>query len=933
MNVAANAAESLIEIASGTLRDLHQQARELQPVTLDSTLDHDLGLDSLARVELFTRIEHDLGTQLPDALFASAETLRDILNGLGAAPPASMPGTRPFSRELPAQAATAPPAGIASLNGVLRWHVEHHGDFASITICGDGADETITYEQLWRQAHLIAGGLQRQGIRLGDTVALMLPTSRDYFTAFFGIVLAGAVPVPLYPPTRLSQIEEHVRRHAGILANAGAAVLITTADLRRVAGMLRLHVPSLRTLTTTEQLRSINAAPTAVALNAGSTALLQYTSGSTGKPKGVILSHGNVLANIVALGKALQVSSSDVFVSWLPLYHDMGLIGAWLGTLYFGVPLVIMSPLSFLSRPLRWLEAIQRYRGTLSAAPNFAYELCLKRVTDEELAGLDLRTWRVAMNGAEAVMPETLQRFGDRFARCGFRPAAMTPVYGLAECSVGLSVPPLERGPLIDVIRREPFMHEGAARADANAANPLRFVSCGRPLPTHEVRIVDDAGRELGERREGRLEFRGPSATRGYLANSAATEKLIHDGWLDSGDRAYVADGEIYVTGRVKDIIIRAGRHIYPEELEAAIGSVIGVRKGCVAVFGSVDAPTGTERVIALAETRAAPAAQDALRRAIIEAVVNLIGEPPDEVVLAAPHTVLKTSSGKIRRAASRELYESGMHRSTQPSSARMQLLRLSLIALRPAAQRLLRRIAALAYAGYFWTTFGLLGATVFLLLLLPLRPKGAWFVARCAAQLLILLVGIPFRVIDREHLRATRRCVIVANHSSYLDSLFVIAALPHPCRFVAKRELARIPLIGLFLRRMNVVFVERFDARTSIEDAQHLADLTGRGESCIFFPEGTFTRAPGLLPFHLGAFSAAVAAGVPVLPIALQGTRALLRDEQWLPRRSPVAVHIGSPIQSTRSDAHFQAIIALRDAARSMIRERCGEPDLLGVT
>ncbi|MGH8176436.1 MAG: AMP-binding protein, partial [Steroidobacter sp.] len=581
---AVDAAEPLIKIVRGMLRDLRQHEGELRAITLDSSLDRDLGLDSLARVELFTRIEHEFGVRLPESLFETAETLRDIAAALGKMRRDDASSQRPIAHPVrtTTQAVTLP-SEAATLDRVLAWRVEQQPGFAQITIVADGADESITHEQLWREAHAVAGGLQKHGVGPGDAVALMLPTSRAYFCSFFGILLAGAVPVPLYPPTRLSQIEEHVRRHAGILNNARASVLITTPEMRRLAGVLRVHAPALSKLLTHEELRSLDATAAPVSLTAGSTALLQYTSGSTGQPKGVVVSHANILTNISALGAALHVRSGEPFVSWLPLYHDMGLIGAWLGSLYLGLPLIIMSPLAFLSRPVRWLEAIHRYRGALSAAPNFAYELCVKRVTDEELAGLDLRTWRIAMNGAEAVRPETLAAFGERFARCGFRSTAMTPVYGLAECAVGLTVPPMDRGPLIEVIDRDTFTQHGVASpANPNTVNPLRFPSCGLPIAGHQVRIVDDAGRELGERHEGRLEFRGPSTTGGYFSNPEATAKLIRDGWLDSGDRAYRAQGEIFVTGRVKDIIIRAGRHIHPEEIEAAVGAIAGIRKGCV---------------------------------------------------------------------------------------------------------------------------------------------------------------------------------------------------------------------------------------------------------------------------------------------------------------------------------------------------------------
>ena len=274
------------------------------------------------------------------------------------------------------------------------------------------------------------------------------------------------------------------------------------------------------------------------------------------------------------MGKAVQVTSTDVFVSWLPLYHDMGLIGAWLGSLYHAFPLVVMSPLTFLARPERWLWAIHKHRGTLSASPNFGYELCLRKIPDTALAGLDLSSWRMAFNGAEPVSPETIARFAQRFGQYGLRPQAMAPVYGLAECSVGLAFPPPGRGPLIDCIRRDSFMRTGHAEpAGSDEADVLRVtrMRAGR-FSGHEIRIVDATGRELGERVEGHLEFKGPSATSGYFRNPEQTRLLFHGEWLDSGDFAYMAEGDVYLTGRSKDIIIRAGRNIYPYELEECRG-------------------------------------------------------------------------------------------------------------------------------------------------------------------------------------------------------------------------------------------------------------------------------------------------------------------------------------------------------------------------
>ncbi|HSG05673.1 MAG TPA: AMP-binding protein, partial [Nitrospiria bacterium] len=342
--------------------------------------------------------------------------------------------------------------------------------------------------------------------------------------------------------------------------------------------------------------------------------------------------------------------------------------------------LVLMSPLTFLARPERWLWAIHRYRGTLSSAPNFAYELCLRKIDDTDIEGLDLSSWRMALNGAEAVSPETILGFTRRFEKYGFRPETMAPVYGLAESTVGLTFPPPGRRPMIDRINRQTFMRSGYAMPveGEEDSEVLRFVACGQPLPGHQMRIVDATGHEAGERQEGRLEFKGPSATSGYFRNPAETRRLFHGEWLDSGDLGYMVGGDVFITGRVKDIIIRAGRTIYPHELEEAIGNIPEVRKGCVAVFGSTDPVSQTERLVLVAETRETDAgALETLRGRINTEAVNLVGTPPDDIVLVPPHTVPKTSSGKIRRTASRDLYEQAKL-TGRPRSVWRQYLRLA---------------------------------------------------------------------------------------------------------------------------------------------------------------------------------------------------------------------------------------------------------------
>jgi acyl-CoA synthetase (AMP-forming)/AMP-acid ligase II len=332
------------------------------------------------------------------------------------------------------------------------------------------------------------------------------------------------------------------------------------------------------------------------------------------------------------------------------------------GSLYFGIPVTILSPLAFLARPSRWLWAIHAHRGTISPAPNFAFDLCTRKIPDTELQGLDLSCWRLALNGSEAVSAETIEAFSRRFAAYGFPGTAMSPVYGLAEASVGLTMSPLGRPPRVDTLSRGAFERAREIHpARFDDPHPLRFVSCGRPLDDPEVRIVDEVGRSLGERAEGRILFRGPSVTNGYFRNEEATQAARVNDWFDSGDRGYWADGDLFVTGREKDMVKRAGRNIAPQDAEEIVAAIEGVRKGCVAVFGAYDPAAGTERLVIVAETRISdPAGRDRLRAEIGARVTDALGVPPDHVVLAPPGAVLKTSSGKIRRTATREAYRRG---------------------------------------------------------------------------------------------------------------------------------------------------------------------------------------------------------------------------------------------------------------------------------
>jgi 1-acyl-sn-glycerol-3-phosphate acyltransferase len=919
----------LLNYVQEVARELHPSRAAMLAVTLDSSLERELGLDSLGRVELLQRLEGAFDVHLPEQLLATAETPRDLLRAVQTASPAVVTEPVRQPRHAALQALESTPEHVRTLPEALEWHVQEHPERPHIYLYGEaGQEDIITYGALCDGARAVAAGLQARDLQPGQTVGLMLPTCQQYFESFFGILLAGGIPVTIYPPVRPSQLEDHLRRQAGILSNARSVMLITVPEARPLARLLQAQVSGLRSVVTAQELRTDTHTYVRPPLQAQDIAFVQYTSGSTGRPKGVILTHANLLANIHAMNQVVRTTSSDVFVSWLPLYHDMGLIGAWLGSLYCGYLLVLMSPLTFLAHPERWLWAFHRHRGTISGAPNFAYELCVRRIDDAALEGLDLGSWRLAFNGAEPISPETLARFSERFARYGFRSEAMVPVYGLAEASLGVTFPPPGRGLRLDRIKREPFMRTGqAVPADQEDAHALQFVGCGQPLPGHEVRIVDATGFEVAERQQGRLEFRGPSATSGYLNNPDETRRLFHGDWVDSGDLAYVAEGEVYLTGRAKDIIIRAGRNLYPHELEEAIGNLAGIRRGCVAVFGSPDPVSRTERLVVLAETRDTdPAAREAMRGQIDALVLDLLGAPADDVVLALPHTVLKTSSGKIRRAASRELYEGGRIGERQ-NAVWLQVTRLALAGVRPQLRRLRQATTQVLYTAYAWAVVGLLAPPAWsAVVLLPWRPWRQ-AVMRWLARLLLKLTGIPLLVQGLEHIPQHQPCVLVVNHASYLDFLILIAALLEPLSYVAKYELSEQFITSLPMRRFGVEFVERFDVQRGVEDTARLVKAVCQGRSMVFFPEGTFWREPGLHPFHMGAFVVAAQAGVPVVPMALRGTRSILRADQWFPRRGPVRLSIGTPLAPTGSD--WAAAIALRDAARVQILQGCGEPDL----
>jgi 1-acyl-sn-glycerol-3-phosphate acyltransferase len=920
---------ALLEIARELSRELHP-GRRIRPLSLASSIERDAGLDSLARVELLLRAEKKLGLRLPDQAVLSAETFEDLLAAAEIAGKADgQIATMRGAFESQTSAEDEWPEGAQTLVEALEWHVLRHPDRPQIQYLHDGeTPEAITCGELWNGARKIEAGLRSFDLEPGRPVAIMLPSGRAYFETFMGTLMASGVPVPLYPPTRIHRIEEHVRRQAGIMGNAQTSVLITFDEVKKISGLLKSLLPGLRTIVTPSDLAR-QPSDERLKMKGGYLALLQYTSGSTGDPKGVMLTHANLLANIRTMIQGSASTPAETFVSWLPLYHDMGLIGAWLGVLCLGARLVLMSPVTFMGRPVRWLRAISNWKGTMSAAPNFAYDLCATKLDDADLKCLDLSSWRIAFNGAEPVQPATLERFAARFAPYGFRREALSPVYGLAENSLGVTFSTPGRGPMLDRVRRHECFEKGmalpAARDDAHA---LTFVGCGSPLATVEVRIVDDGGHEAADRERGRIEFRGPSATAGYYRNAAATRRMLDHGWVDSGDVGYIADGELYVTGRTKDLIIRGGRNIHPQELEEAVGRIPGVRSGFVAAFATHDARSGTERLVVAAETRAVKNEdRERIVTTVSELATELIDSPADDVVLVPPGGVPKTPSGKVRRSACRQLYEKGTLGRERPSPA-LQMTRLALAGAGPALGRFGRAVGRLMCGIWSWGIAILFSGPLWLAIACVPSLALRRALLQCTVRLWLRLVGIRVTASGLSNIPTDGASLLIPNHSSYLDSFVLAAVLPPRFVFLAKKELDRNSFISIFLRRLGTLFAERDDVQQGIQDTAAAIEAVRAGQGLVVYPEGTFRRAPGLRPFKIGAFLVAAQAGVPLLPVAIRGTRSILRDGQRVIRPGLASISIGAPLVAEGTT--WNAAVQLRDRARAEILRGCGEPDLV---
>ena len=554
------------------------------------------------------------------------------------------------------------------------------GDAGFTFVQTDGEERFFSWNDLSVEASRRGRQLLAKGLRQGDHLGLIIPEGEDFVLSFLAALMVGVVPVPMYPPLAFGKLDAYIDATAGILRAADAKMLLTTKRVQAVLWSLVDKVPTLRTLLTVEGLAGAPPAeyaaePDPDAFRPEDTAFLQFTSGSTAAPKGVVVTHGSLMANAEAIiHGTLRIGPGDKGVSWLPLYHDMGLIGFVLAPLRHTTPVVYIPTLDFVKHPTVWLDTVHKHRGTITFAPNFAFALVARRTPERKLAQLDLSCVKALGCGAEPNHPATLRAFLARFAPAGLKPSVILPCYGMAEATLAMSFCAVEDELRTDLVDAETYHGEGHAAAATTAAAPalasgaeapeggdslaLEFVSCGRPLPGHEIVVLDEEGRVQPERHVGEIVFRGPSVAAGYYKNPEATRAAFTAEGLRTGDLGYFAGGELYVTGRRKDIVILNGRNYDPQTIEWQAAEVPGVRKGNVVAFSRPGA--ATEELVVVAETKEPPERQAALAAAVKDRIQEQLFLPVSDVLFIGAGALPKTSSGKLQRAKTRLQYLDG---------------------------------------------------------------------------------------------------------------------------------------------------------------------------------------------------------------------------------------------------------------------------------
>ncbi|MCO4743969.1 MAG: fatty acyl-AMP ligase [Proteobacteria bacterium] len=523
-----------------------------------------------------------------------------------------------------------------------------------------GEEKRYDFPDVEKETARRAAGLQSLGLEKGDRFGLIVIEPEDFVLDFLAALRVGVLPVPLYPPMSMGSLDAYSDRTARILETSKAKVLVASEKLQNVLWNLVDRVSTLEKLVRAEELGKDAGTPVYPEIGPDDLAFLQYTSGSTSDPKGVMVTHGSLIANVNGImgPSGLDMDPAvDKGASWLPLYHDMGLIGFVIAPIVWGVEVVFIPTMRFIRRPRVWMDTIHRHRSTATFAPNFAYALITRRCKEADLSKWDLSCLKACGCGAEPIHPDTMRAFTETFTKGANLPeTAVLPAYGMAEATLAIAIKNVSEPMRTIVVDAQAFEDDGIAKApETDDTVILEHVLCGAPFPGHEVACFTDDVR-LADGVEGELCVKGPSVTPGYFDNDEATASTFRNGWLHTGDLGYIVDGEVVITGRLKDLIIFNGRNIHPQSVEWVAAEVDGVRKGNAVAFSRPGA--NSEELIVAVETRASDT--DALTTEIKHAVQREMSLSITQVVCLKPGTLSKTSSGKLQRRKTRQQFLNG---------------------------------------------------------------------------------------------------------------------------------------------------------------------------------------------------------------------------------------------------------------------------------
>lgn len=553
---------------------------------------------------------------------------------------------------------------MPTFSNLLKAHYETTPDKVCVTILHGGhPDRPVTYRELTQGASGYVKTLTKNGIQPGDVVLLILQHGIDLLYAYYGAILLGAIPSIMPFLTEKLLPERYRADLAALVAVTQPTAIITYCDFEaEVRAALKPGEDSVKALIVSDQVDGACLPDFAsfggLRRRPEDIVLLQHSSGTTGLQKGVALSHQAVINQLSDYGKAIHLQETDVFVSWLPLYHDMGLIACWLMPILLGYPLVIMSPFEWIRAPYRLLQAVSRYKGTLSWLPNFAYNFCAQKIRDRDLEGVDLSSWRAISNCSEPMRWDSQNAFCERFRSLGLHPEAMTTCYAMAENVFAVTQGGVDEPVVFEDIDRDSLQIEKVARPSVSEKPVIRMLGAGKSIPNTSVSILDGKGHSLPDRHVGEVALKSTCMLSGYYHRTDATEKAFINGWYLTGDYGYLVEGELYITGRKKDLIIVGGKNIYPQDLELLAYEVPGVHAGRASAFGVFNETTGTEDVVLVAEVDAVE--QDDLQKiadGIRAAVTRGSAVALRYVHMVGKHWLVKTSSGKTARSANREKF------------------------------------------------------------------------------------------------------------------------------------------------------------------------------------------------------------------------------------------------------------------------------------